>query len=235
MACTTMETVIFILGLIAIAGAVYWLGQSNAKDRQQMAEILGLVVVPKGEQERGNDYTLGYFHQTLLMRGELHGHPAGVWLRSVRRFTKHNSKNMSLQTVLAFELQRECKISFRIEPALTGQLQSWFGGDQPSIPSGDPEFDKGFRFTSQDANAAMQMLTPEIRGLLLAFRKGVVGELPDSALGRFSGDLMMGTFAVEGTRATYSVAGTPSEKIAKHFEMAGSFLDEFVRRVQEIP
>jgi hypothetical protein len=229
----TREAVIFIIGLVAIAGILYWLARANSKDRQRMAEILGLTVLPKGEQERGKDYTLGQFHQTLAMHGEMHGHPAGVWLRSVRRFTKHNSKNMSLQTVLAFDLEGDCTTAFRIEPALTGKLQSWFGGDQPAIPSGDPAFDRLFRFTSQDGNAAIRILNPEMRELLLAFRKAVVGEMSDTALERFSGDLTMGTFAVEGNRATYTVPGTPSEKIARHFEMAGGFLAEFAGRVRK--
>lgn len=227
------ETVIFLLGLVAIAGVVYWLARANAKDRHRMAEILGLVVVPKGEQERGKDYTLGNFHQSLAMHGEMHGRPAGVWVRSVRRFTRHNSRNMSLQTVLAFDLKGESPTSFRIEPALTGKLQSWFGGDQPAIPSGDLEFDRLFRFTSQDGAAAIRILTPEIRERLLAFRKAVAGEMPDSDLARFSGDLMMGTFAIEGKRATYTVAGTPSEKIARHFAIAGPFLAEFADRVMK--
>ncbi|NJM37435.1 MAG: hypothetical protein HC845_05980 [Akkermansiaceae bacterium] len=227
------EAFIFILGLMVFAAALYWLAQANTKDRQTMAEILGMVVVQKGEEERGKDYVLGNFRQSLAMQGEMHGRPAGVWVRSVRRFTKHNSKNMSLQTVLAFDLKGESQTAFRIEPALTGKLQSWFGGDQPVISSGDPEFDRLFRFTSQDSSAAIQILNPEMRNQLLAFRKAVVGDMPNSDLGRFSGDLMMGIFAVEGNRATYTVAGTPSEKIARHFAMAGPFLAEFAERLQK--
>lgn len=230
-----MEPVIAIIGLLVIAGAVYGLAQANFKDRQRMAEILGLAVLPKGAQETGEDDTLGHFHQTLAMCGEMHGHPACVWVRSVRRLTQSNAKNTSLQTVLAFDLKGANARAFRIEPAMTGKLQSWFGGDQPALPSGDAEFDRLFRFTSQDANAAKKILTPEMRRLLLAFRQGVVGDMPDSSLGRFSGDLLMGTFAIEGSRATYTVSGTPSEKIAKHFEMAARFLAEFARRVCEVP
>ena len=229
-----MEPVIVIIGLLVIAGVVYGLAQANVKDRQRMAEILGLAVLPKGAQETGEDDTLGHFHQTLAMCGEMHGHPACVWVRSVRRLTQSNAKNTSLQTVLAFDLKGANAKAFRIEPAMTGKLQSWFRGDQPALPSGDAEFDRLFRFTSQDANAAERILTPEMRRLLLAFRQGVVGDMPDSSLGRFSGDLLMGTFAIEGSRATYTVSGTPSEKIAKHFEMAARFLAEFARRVCEV-
>lgn len=62
-----MEPVIAIIGLLVIAGAVYGLAQANVKDRQRMAEILGLAVLPKGAQETGKDDTLGHFHQTLAM------------------------------------------------------------------------------------------------------------------------------------------------------------------------
>ncbi len=228
-----MEPVIALLGLIAIAGAVYWLAQANKKDRQRMADILGLAVLEKGAQESGKNSTMGHFHQTLAMCGEMHGHAAGVWVRSVRRLSSRHSRSGSMQSVLAFDLKVPSAVAFRIEPAMTGKLQSWFGGDQPVLPSGDAEFDKFFRFTSQDAGVATKILTPETRALLLAFRQGVVGKMPDSALGRFSGDLLMGTFAVEGARATYAVSGTPSEKIARHFEMAARFLAEFSQRVRE--
>jgi hypothetical protein len=228
-----MEAVLAILGLLAIAGGVYWLAGMTAKDRQRMAEILRLQLLKNGPQETGQDHILGHLHQTLAMQGEMCGYPAGVWLRSVRRFTKLNSKNQSLQTVLAFDLKRDCGVAFRIEPALTGKMQSLFGGDQSAVPSGDAEFDKLFRFTSEEADIAGRLLTDDMKKVLLAFRKSVVGEMPDSALGQFSGDLLMGTFAVEGTRATYTVSGTPSEKIARHFEIAAQFLAEFARRVQE--
>ena len=40
---------------------------------------------------------MGHFHQCAFLRGELHGFPAGVWLRSVRRTTRRNSNNQSRQ------------------------------------------------------------------------------------------------------------------------------------------
>jgi hypothetical protein len=227
-----MEALFALLGLIAIGGVLYWLAQTNAKDRQRMGEILGLTVIEKGPEERGEDYVMGHFHQTAFLRGELLGHAASVWLRSVRRLTRSNSKNQSLFTVLAFDLPRPSAVQFRIEPALTGALQSFFGGDQPAIPTGDDSFDKLFRFTATDAAAAGLILTPAMRQLLLAFRKGVVGDMPETALGRFSGDLLFGTFALEPSRVTYTVSGTPSEKIARHFEMAAQFLAEFAKHVQ---
>ncbi len=226
----TMEGVIAILGLLAVVGVLYWLARLTAKDRQQMAEILGLQVLKNGAQESGQDHILGHFHQTLTMQGEMCGYPAGVWIRSVRRLTKHNSKNESLQTVLALGLGKDCGTAFRIEPALSGKLQSWFGGDQPAVPSGDHEFDKLYRFTSPDPDAARRYLTEDMKKVLIAFRKNVVGDMPDSAIGQFSGDLLMGTFAIEGVRATYTVPGTPSEKIARHFQTAAQFLAEFARR-----
>ena len=124
---------------------------------------MGPAVLQKGAQETGDDDTLGHFHQTLAMCGEMHGHPASVWVRSLRRLTECNAKNTSLQTVLAFVLKGAHAKAFLIEPAMTGKLQSWFRGDQPALPSGNAGFDRLFRFTSQDATAAERILRPKMR------------------------------------------------------------------------
>lgn len=222
-----MNLALVLLTLLAIAGVIYWLGRANAQDRRKMGAILGLEVIEKGPSERGEDHIMGHFHQSPFLRGELHGYPASVWLRSVRRTTRHNSNNQSIFTVLCFDLPQPSHVLFRIEPALAGKLQSHFGGDQPACPTGDAEFDTLYRFTSTDAEAGRDFLTPDMRRLLLAFRQKVTGDMPAHAIGRFAGDLLLGTFSLEKHRVTYAVSGTPSEKIARHFQLAAGFLAEF--------
>lgn len=230
-----MNVALVLLSMLAIAGILYWLGKANAQDRRKMGAILGLEVIEKSPSERGEDPIMGHFHQSAFLRGELHGYPASVWQRSVRRTTRRNSNNQSLFTVLCFDLPAPSEVLFRIEPALAGKLQSHFGGDQPARATGDAEFDKLFRFTSTDPEAGRVFLTPEMRRLLLDFRKKVTGEMPEHALGRFAGDLLLGTFSLERHRMTYAVSGTPSEKIARHFQVAAGILTEFGNPLRALP
>ncbi len=184
-------------------------------------------MIPKGEIESGPDAVMGTYSQRVVLAGELHGFPALVLSRTVRR----NPRNRSHFTVLALELPAPAPFRLRLEPALTGKLQAAFGGDLPPVATGDAEFDRLHRVSADEAAAVPRVLDEPMRAALTAFRSGSAPGMPDNALGRFSTDLMAGTFAVEGRRVSCMLNGTPMPSQAGRLQAAARLLAELAQRL----
>ncbi len=226
-----MEVLFVLLMLLVLGGVVVWLYRANAADLQKLEEQLGLAVIPKGETESGPDPVMGTYWQQAVLAGELHGFPAVVMRRNVRRTSRYNNKNSSLFTVLALELPAPTPFRLRVEPALTGQWQAFFGGDLPAVTTGDVSFDQSHRVATDDAEAALRLLDEPIRAMLMAFRGGSAPGMPDHFLGKLSADLMTGVFAVEGRRVSFTISGTPTARLGDRLQMAARLLAEMARRL----
>lgn len=226
-----MENVLIIVGfLIALGCFVYWLARSNADAQRRMAEVLGLQLAPARREERGANPAGFPWRQSLLMTGTMQGRPAEVWLRAVRQ--PGRSTERSIFTALVMPLSASLEGGMRIEPASIGALIAMFGSDQAPVPTDDATFDRYFRVTSTEASLVSALLTPELRARLLEWRAQVTGAMPDTALGRFAGDLLAGVFALERGRATYAVSGSPSQKIAEHLKLTAPVLADLAGRVE---
>lgn len=223
-----MEALFPLLILAALGGAFYWLHQKNAADLQKLGEALGLAVIPKGVEEEGS-HALGgrRFHQTLVLSGELEGQPVMVYHRVERR----GSKSRNSFTVLVLELPRASEVKLLVAPATHAALLSLLGGKTQALKTGDEEFDRLFFSQGEPEDRARRVLDEGMRKLLLAFRGGVAPGMPSHLLGRFSGDLLTGTFELEANRVSYAFSGTPMPAMAERLQMAGRLLTELAKRL----
>ena len=222
-----MNALFPLLILAALGGAMYWLHRKNAADLQKLGEALGMAVLPKGVEEEGRSALGGRrFHQKLVLTGEMNGLPASV----CHRVEKIGSKSRSSFTVLGVELPHEVGVKLLVAPATSAALIALWGGKTESWVTGDAEFDKFFYSQGEPEEQARRVLDEPMRKLLLAFRGGVAPGMPDHLLGRFSGDLMTGTFEMEGNRVSYAISGTPMPAMAERFQMAGRLLLELAKR-----
>jgi hypothetical protein len=90
----------------------------------------------------------------------------------------------------------------------------------------DSAFDAAYVVHATQPADAVEVLSAPMRERLLAFRAQVAGNLPTTTAGRMSSGLVLGTFILEGTTATYSLFGSPTRKVAEHVKAAAPVLLE---------
>lgn len=227
-----METLMALLLLAGFVAAIILLKRANDRDRARMAEALGLTLTNNGPAERGTDRVMGNYYQRAIMGGTFEGFPASVWSRTIYRVSRRSGKGRSHQTILSFHPEQPMPSTICIEPARTGTFTALFGSDQPEQPTGDAAFDRLFRVSGSEPAFCARLLSPEMRSRLLGLRETRTGNLPDHALGRLAGDLLMGAFVLECARAQYIMDGTPTGKAATHLVSAAPVLAALVRQVQ---
>lgn len=222
-----MDAIFPIVMVLLLGGVMYWLYQKNAADLRKLGEELGLAVIPKGEEERGQAHVTGTYWQKVMLAGEMHGYPAVVMSRGERR----GGKMRSHFTVLALELPRETGFKLTVAPARTAALLAFLGSEKAAIKTGDAAFDEFYRVSGEPEEAVRRFLDEPMRKMLTAFRGGAAPGMPDHLLGRFSGDLLTGAFTVEARRVCYTISGTPMPGLAERLKMASRLLAEMARHL----
>lgn len=216
-----------LIGLALFAAALVWLHRAKARDVDLCAAELGLRRVEGKVESRGRTPEGLAFHELLWLRGTLDGLPADVAERRVRLpiHDRYRRQRSSLFTVLSVSRPRASTRTFRLQPVgLMGGIENLMHEPPPAVPTGDAAFDAAYRLYAEDAGAAVLALTPELRQGILAVRASVAGPLPPSAASYFAAGLLLGTFEIGADRASYSVYGTPSRKIALHLKAVGPLL-----------
>lgn len=224
-----MNWLALLAGSALVIAALVALARANARDLASLARALGLEVVRDGATTSGPDPVLGTATDTVVLAGTLDGHPATVRARSVRRV---GPRRRSLFTVLSVPVPPGTP-RLRLEPARTGAIAASIGGDWPGVLTGDDAFDRTFRLNAPDAAAALAVLDADLRARLLALRASRTAALPANALGRFAGDLLTGTFELDGGRLDYAAPGTPGAGVVAHLVAAAPCVTAFARRVRE--
>jgi hypothetical protein len=213
------DTAWFLLVLAGLAIALAALYRANARDRAALARTLGLAPVARGRASESVHPVMGPCFETPLMRGTLDGVPAEVLARTIRRLGRRNPNARSAFTVLRLRVPTSAP-RLRIEPRGTGTMLASLGEGEPEIATGDAGFDADWRVSGPRPAEALALLSPELRATLTALRASLAPGLPDSALGRFSGDLMVGTFEIGDGRLDYAAMGTPTPGLAAHLAAA---------------
>jgi hypothetical protein len=210
----------WILLCVLAAGAALWaLHRANARDRTALAARLGLAEVARGAAERGVHPVMGPFVETPLMRGTLDGLDARVVQRTVRRYGLRNPRARSGFTVLRLRVPGTAPV-LRVEPRRTGEMLASLCDGESEVATGDEAFDAAWLATSPRPDEARAFLSPDVRSALLALRASRTHGLPATALGRFSGDLLVGTFEIGDGRLDYAAMGTPTPGMAEHLVAA---------------
>lgn len=214
------------IGLLLFVAALVWLYQAKARDRARCASILGLTVIPRGEQRRGTTSEGCDFHESVVMAGTIESARVEVAERIVRFPIGARAKRNrgSYFTVLSF-LDAAPVASFRLQPVgLLGTLEEFLHDPPPTVLTGDAEFDAAFRLYAVDATAVLLVINSERRRALLALRATVAGFRPSSPAGKLASGLLVGTLECAGGRLSYAVFGTPNAVIGQHLAQAARVL-----------
>jgi hypothetical protein len=218
-----VDILIVAVVLAAMAAVLWWLARTNARDRAALAGRLGLHEVARGPTEALNDPILGRSTQSVILEGRLHGLPARVWLRTVRRPEGDGTRSRVSFTVLSFEVPGT-SLRLRLSPARTGAIAAMFGDDWPGWLTGDPEFDQAYRLSTPAPEAAAAVFSPEVRQRWLALRAARSASFGDAAdagaLGRLAGDLLVGTLVLDRGRLEYVMPGTVTPGLVEHLARA---------------
>jgi hypothetical protein len=214
-----MDTLLVLVLAAGVAIALWALQRANARDRAALARTLGLAPIEGGVSVEGVHPVMGPCVETPLMHGALDGVQAAVLARTVRRMGRRNPKARSAFTVLRLRVPDSAP-RLRIEPRRTGTVIAALGDPEPEVPTGDPAFDAAFLVTARRPHEALAFLAPEQRASLLALRAALAPGMPDSAVGRFAGDLLVGTVEIGDGRLDYAAMGTPTPGLVAHLATA---------------
>jgi hypothetical protein len=228
------EALVFVVGCVGLALVVRQLARANARDRQRMADALGLTVVRDGRQEAGRDPVrdAGHRWQQLLLDGALLGRAAEVWTRRWRYARGVGDSGGNNQVVLALVLTRESPVRLLVESRTLGGLHGALLGGWDEVATGDAAFDRTFRVTATDAALARAVLSAEVRTVLSAAWSSIAGGLPDTGAGRLSTALLAGTFEVEPHRVSHAVSGTPRPAVSAAFRQTAPVLARLAEAVE---
>ena len=228
-----MDLLAVLAAVAAMAAVLWWLARANARDRAALARRLGLREVAGGAAERMRAPFRGRATQRVILEGRLHGVPAQVWLRTVRRADGHRAPARSQFTVLSVEVPGSTQ-RFRLSPARTGAVAAAIGADWPERPTGDAAFDRAFRLSSPAPEAAA-CFPPEVRARWLALREALgapLGPAADAdAAGRFATDLLTGTLVLDHGRLEYAAMGSVTPGLIEHLARAAPEVAALAQRL----
>jgi len=213
----------FVLGLVALGVALWFLIQLKKKDTAACAEVLGLKPAP-ARTERGITPEGFKFSQTTMLEGRIDGRAATLWSRTLARTTgSKRSGRRSMFTVLDLTLRRPARVPLRIQPVgVLGALEEMLTApdNRAARVAMDARFDEAYTVYSASATDAIVALTPALRESLLEFRARVAGPLPSNVAGHLASGLVLGTFYLDGAFVRYAVYGSPTKATAEHVKAA---------------
>lgn len=216
----------FLVGLVAIGAAWWWLWHLKQRDLAECRAVLGLEPVASGETTRGTTPEGFAFSQTALLRGVLLGRPATLWARTVRHPAGAKYRRRGSQfTVLELGLDAPVRCPLRVQPAglLTGLEAVMHGPAADRVPI-DEAFDASYVVYAPRAAEARLLFTAERCQQLLAFRASVGGTPAATMPGRLASGLLLGTFEIDGAAARYVLFGSPMKATAQHVNIAAPVL-----------
>jgi len=222
------------IGIVAVLGAMAavlaWLHRANARDREALSARLGLAAVPRTPATRGVHPVMGPCFETPLLRGTLDGLDATVLQRTVKRRGLRNPNASAAFVVLRLRVPATTP-ALRVEPRRTGVMLASLGDEgAPEVATGDAAFDAAFLATAPDARAARAFLDDTVRARLLGLREALAPGLPDSAIGRFAGDLRVGTLELVDGWLDYAAPGTVTPGLVEHLAVAAPVATALARR-----
>jgi len=215
----------FVVGLVAMAAAVWWLMRLKRRDVDDCRAVLGLPPAPRST-ERGTTPEGFAYTQVGVLEGTLLGRPARLLERAIRHpRTSKRRRTGSQMTVLELTLERPVRVPVRIQPSgLLVELEAFTRGAAGDRVPIEPGFDAAYVVYAQRPAEALLLLSPAVRECLLAFRSSVAGNLPPTMAGQLASGLMLGTFSIEGTTASYAAFGSPTRATAEHVAKAAPLL-----------
>lgn len=215
-----------LIGLAALAFALYWLSRLKQKDVGETAAVLGLSVIASGAESRGTTAEGFDFHQRVLARGVVAGVPAELATRTVRTKAFRRARRTPTQlTVLTLRPTQPVVVALRLQPSgLMRDLESMFHDAPAARPTGDGPFDAAYHLYSGESQKALTVLSPELRQALLGFRATSAVSQPGSTTDYVTSANLLGTFEVSGDSASYYVYGSPTKKLAEHLKQAAPLL-----------
>lgn len=217
----------FMTGFVIVVAVLVWLYRSKQSDVAACATTMGLAHVSDKVERRGETPEGLAFYDLLRARGTVSGWGAEVWERTVRRpvDVKYRKSRGSILTRLELTPARPPSATFRLQPAGAMELIEDLMKGAPTIhATGDAAFDQAFRLYAADAAAARALLTPALRGDILAFRRSAAGATPTSRAGNLAAGAVLGSFVVGADRVSYDAFGTPSGKVGHHLRQAAPLL-----------
>lgn len=217
----------FVAGLVVL-GVVFWfLMRLKQQDLAHCREVLGLAAAPSATS-RGTTPEGFSYSQTTLLQGTMNGCPAVLSARTVGVRTGPPGRRRGSQfTVLDLTLPRPVRTALRLQPAgMLGGLEDAMRGPASDRVPIDAPFDVAYVVYSNQAADARAVLTPATREALLAFHARFVGDHSAPATARLASALVLGTFQLQGTAASYVLFGSPTKAVAEHLKAAVPLLLE---------
>jgi len=216
----------FAIGLLIFGAALWLLYRLKARDVANCRAVLDLALAD-GRADRGTTPEGFAYDQRALLQGTMLGRPAVLWSRTVRhpRFAAGKRRSSEF-TVLEFTLPQPVRGPLRLQPAgVLGALEGLLREPAGDLVAIDPVFDAAYVVHARPETGVLLILDPARREQLLAFRARMAGELPaSSAAGRLSSGLVLGTFQLHGSTASYTLFGSPVQATAEHVKAAAPLL-----------
>lgn len=203
---------VFFLGLAAVIAAWVWLGRSNSRDIEALAQALGLTV-ERGQDVVERERERGHWYARRVMHGEVAGHPVEVWSRT---FSAHRlSRSTRHETVVRAPLARPSPQRLLLQPHVLGGLMD-LGFGAPALPEvtlDDAELDTYFQVRCADASWARQVFDPAARAALLALRKAHA-PMRQEVADFLTDATVLGALRIEPGFVEVAVRGTPQPALA---------------------
>ncbi len=218
----------FLVGLVLLGAALWWLFRLKQRDLRECREVLGLAPASGAPVERGTTPEGFAYVQRAELRGTLLGRPATLAQRDVRypRGSQYRRRGSAF-TVLELALDRPARASLRIQPAgVLGVVEALVRGEPTDRVAIDPDFDAAYLVYSDAPTAVLTVLTPAMRERLMAFRAQTAPGLATSTAAKLASGFVLGTFHVDGATARYLAFGTPAKATAEHVKAAAPVLLE---------
>lgn len=217
----------FVIGLLIFGAALWLLFQLKARDLANCRAVLDLAAAD-GRSSRGTTPEGFAFYQRAALQGTLLGQPATLWSRTVRhpKYGTHGRRSSQF-TVLEFALPRPVRAPLRLQPTgVLGVLEALLQVPRDEVTPIDPAFDAAYVVHAPRDSGVLLMLGPAIRERLLAFRSEMAGNLPSSPAGKLASGLVLGTFDLRDSTASYALFGSPTKATAEHIKAAAPLLLE---------
>jgi hypothetical protein len=216
-------------GLAAVAGTWIWLARVADRDRQQLAQALGLTLdgAAADRRERGR----GDWLERCVMRGALDGLAVEIWLSTVR-VRRRGRAGSRHQTVVRAPLAAPSPQRLWLEPRVTARLADlWFGEPElPEVVLDDAELDTYFLARCADRAWARRVFDEGTRARLLAWRQSVVparGGVADYLTDMAA----LGPLRIEADFVEVALRGTPQRGLEPAIRAAVALLRRLAERV----
>lgn len=219
---------VVLLGFAAVAGGWVWLARAAARDRQQLAQSLGLTLDGGGAEQR--EQGRGVWQERREMRGTLDGLAIEIWSRTLR--TRRGGRaGRSQHTVVRAPLAAPSAQRLWLEPRVTARLADlWFGAPElPEVALDDAELDTYFLARCADPAWARRVFDAETRARLLAWRQSIVPAR--GGVAEFLVDAAaLGAVRIETSFVEVALRGTPQKGLEPAIRGAVALLQRLAER-----